>query len=205
MGAHASRMSGALAPARLPGRVGDTGKADDEVSSGLPGLLPRLWRFAMRLTSSVHDAQDLVQRCCVRALERRTQWRAGSSLLSWLFAIMHSIWINELHSRHRRHGLHEAGEHEAEEVEAPRGVADPEHWVHLRQVIYAVQGLPEAQRTVLILVAVEGLSYQEASEVLGVPIGTVMSRLARARLQVGRKFVDAKTNGEQDASRRTGP
>jgi RNA polymerase sigma-70 factor, ECF subfamily len=164
-------------------------RQDDAVSAELPVLLPRLWRFAMRLTSSTHEAQDLVQHCCVRALERRTQWRQGSSMLSWLFAIMHSIWLNELRSRHRRHALHVAADDEAEEMEAPPGVADPEQWVHLSQVFSVVQGLPEMHRTVLILVAVEGLSYQEAAEVLGVPIGTVMSRLARARIQVGRRFV----------------
>ncbi len=113
-------------------------------------------------------------------------------MLSWLFAIMHSIWINELRSRHRRHRVHEAEDDELEQIEAPPGVADPEHWVHLRQVVSVVQGLPEMHRTVLILVAVEGLSYQEASEVLGVPIGTVMSRLARARMQVGRRFMETK-------------
>jgi RNA polymerase sigma-70 factor, ECF subfamily len=112
-------------------------------------------------------------------------------MLSWLFAIMHSIWINELRSRHRRDALYVAGGDEIEEIEAPPGMADPEQWVYLGQVFSVVQGLPEMHRTVLILVAVEGLSYQEAAEVLGVPIGTVMSRLARARMQVGRHFAGA--------------
>jgi RNA polymerase sigma-70 factor (ECF subfamily) len=143
----------------------------------------------MRLTSSVHEAQDLVQLCCVRALERRTQWRPGSSMLSWLFAIMHSIWLNELRARRRRNAMHVVCDEDAEGIEMPAGGADPEQWVHLSQVFTAVEGLPEMHRTVLILVAVEGLSYQEVAQVLGVPIGTVMSRLARARIQVGRRFV----------------
>ncbi len=163
---------------------------NDELQQQLPLLLPRLWRFALRLTRDVHDAQDLVQRSCVRALERRSQWQPATSLLSWLFAIEHSIWMNELRTPQRRRT--ESLDHSLESGDwAPASqVADPQLSAHYRQVVGRVEALPEAQRTVMILVAVEGFSYREAAEVLGLPIGTVMSRLARARGAIGQQFME---------------
>jgi RNA polymerase sigma-70 factor, ECF subfamily len=152
----------------------------------LPVLLPRLWRFALRLTRHHDDAQDLVQRCYVRALERRHQWQLGTSLLSWLFAIMHSIWINELRSAQRRREGNLGGDDDSpEEFADPNPNTDPEYQLMFKQIIHAVQKLPDAQRLVMVLVAVEGMSYREAADVLDVPIGTVMSRLARARVTIG--------------------
>lgn len=161
----------------------------DDLQRQLPHLLPRLWRFALRLTRDVHDAQDLVQRCCVRALERRGQWQPGTSMLSWLFAIEHSIWMNELRrpQRLRTESLESPGNPGADLL-ADTDAPDPMLLAHYRQVVDRVEALPEAQRTVMLLVAVEGLSYREAAEVLGVPIGTVMSRLARARSTIGQQF-----------------
>lgn len=162
---------------------------NDELQRQLPLLLPRLWRFAWRLARDRHDAEDLVQRTCVRALERRAQWRPGTALPSWLFAIAHSIWVNELRSAQRRRtGSLDAQPPEEAEAQAVAASDNPEFDLHCRQVVRAVEALPEAQRLVLMLVAVEGFSYREAATVLDVPIGTVMSRLARARLSVGRRF-----------------
>jgi RNA polymerase sigma-70 factor (ECF subfamily) len=175
---------------------------DDELQSQLPRLVPRLWRFALRLTGNSHDAEDLVQRTCVRALERRAQWQAGSAMLSWLFAIEHSIWLNELRSAQRRRSASLHGESEGDEFdqfEAPAG--NPELGLHCRQVVQAVEALPDAQRSVMLLVAVEGLSYREAADVLGVPIGTVMSRLARARISVGQRFLQPHHATESQESR----
>ena len=168
----------------------------------LPLLLPRLWRFALRLTRHHDDAQDLVQRSYVRALERRHQWQSGSSLLSWLFAIMHSIWMNELRSAQRRREGNLGSEDDADEQLAdPSPGSDPEYQMMFKQVVQSVQSLPEAQRLVMVLVAVEGLSYREAADVLDVPIGTVMSRLARARLTIGEQFIE----GSQGKSKRLAP
>lgn len=157
----------------------------DELARALPRLLPRLWRFALRLTGNKHEAEDLVQRACVRALERRHQLRPGSSTLSWLFAITHSVWLNEIRAR----GIHSRGRiqwtDELAETVADPAACDPETCVLQQQIIEAVSRLPDAQRTVMLLVAVEGMSYREAADVLEVPIGTVMSRLARARLTIG--------------------
>jgi RNA polymerase sigma-70 factor, ECF subfamily len=162
---------------------------DDEFHRELPQSLPRLWRFALRLTRHHADAEDLVQRCYLRALERRHQWQPGSSLISWLFAIIHSIWINELRSAQRRREGSLSAEIELDEVADPSPSADPEYQLIFKQVVNSVQALPEAQRVVMMLIAVEGLSYREAADVLDVPIGTIMSRLARARLTIGQKFL----------------
>jgi RNA polymerase sigma-70 factor (ECF subfamily) len=168
---------------------------NDEFDRQLPSLLPRLWRFALRLTRQAADAEDLVQRSCLRALEKRHQWRPGTALLSWLFAIMHSIWLNELRSTQRRREAQVDWEDQIEEAPATGAGTDPEQALMYRQVISAVQTLPEAQRLVLLLVAAEGLSYREASEVLDIPLGTVMSRLSRARATVGRLFLTTTTGG----------
>jgi RNA polymerase sigma-70 factor, ECF subfamily len=162
---------------------------NDEIQRQLPQLLPRLWRFALRLTRHQADAEDLLQRCCLRALEKRAQWRPDSVLLSWLFSIMHSVWLNELRAaQRRREGSLDVAE-QIEEFEDPGSAGDPEYQMLCRQVVDAVEALPEAQRVVMILVAVEGFSYREAAQILEVPIGTVMSRLSRARLTVGGRFL----------------
>jgi RNA polymerase sigma-70 factor, ECF subfamily len=170
---------------------------DDSLQRDLPQLLPRLWSFALRLTRNLSDAEDLVQRCCVHALERRLQWRPGSAMLSWLFSIMHSIWLNELRSAQRRReaSLDSGNGFEVDEVTASSG--DPAQGLSYQQVVVAVEQLPEAQRLVMLLVAVEGSSYREAAEVLGVPIGTVMSRLSRARLTIGERLMAGARTHEQ--------
>jgi RNA polymerase sigma-70 factor (ECF subfamily) len=159
----------------------------DDLPQHLATFLPRLWRFGLRLARSPHDAEDLVQRTCVRALERRAQLHPGAPPLPWLFSIMHSIWLNELRARKTRaHASLDLNESEPRPV-VP-ALSDPETSLLYKQVIDAVEELPEAQRTVLLLVAVEGMTYRETADVLGLPIGTVMSRLARARLIIGRRF-----------------
>jgi len=164
----------------------------------LTTLLPKLWRFALRLTRHHDDAQDLVQRTCVRALERQHQWHPEGSALSWLYAILHSIWLNETRSRR----LHPVASLSADDDDAPAPdvvddcAADPQALLFFRQVVGAVDALPEAQRIVMLLVAVEGLSYREAADVLGVPVGTVMSRLSRARAVIGERFATSRTKGK---------
>jgi RNA polymerase sigma-70 factor, ECF subfamily len=158
------------------------------LSADLPALLPRLWRFALRLAGDRHDAEDLVQRACVRALERQHQLQPGTATLSWLFSIVHSVWLNEVRARQiRSHGCMQWSEELADTVADP-AASNPETYALHQQIIAAVEKLPDAQRAVMLLVAVEGLSYREAATALEVPIGTVMSRLARARLTIGKSF-----------------
>jgi RNA polymerase sigma-70 factor, ECF subfamily len=122
----------------------------------LTHLLPKLWRFALRLTRHHDDAQDLVQRACVRALERQHQWNPAGSPLSWLYAILHSIWLNEMRSRR----LHPVSSLSPESDDAPEReiedalATDPQARLFFRQVVGAVEALPEAQRVVVLLVAV---------------------------------------------------
>jgi len=160
----------------------------DDLARALPQLLPRLWRFALRLAGDRHEAEDLVQRACVRALERQHQLKPGTSTLSWLFSIVHSVWLNEVRARKIRSRGSIQWSTELAETVADPAASDPETFVLQQQIVSEVERLPDAQRAVMLLVAVEGMSYREAARVLEVPIGTVMSRLARARLTIGEAF-----------------
>ena len=162
------------------------------VRAALVELLPRLRRFAYGLTGSLYDGDDLVQSTCERALTRLGQFQEGTRLDSWMYRIMQNLWIDQRRARQARP---EAGM-EPVDLEA-LAVGDAEREMHSRlamtTVQRAVQELPADQRTVLLLVCVEGLSYKAAAEVLEIPLGTVMSRLARARLAVGR-VLDGEKN-----------
>ncbi len=160
----------------------------------LPLHTPRLWRFALRLTRHQQESEDLLQRTYVRALERRHQWQPASSLISWLFAIMHSIWVNEVQSAYRRKIGQFESDQQWENIAETNASGDPEFSMMCKQIVQAVDSLPEAQRLVMVLIAAEGLSYREAADVLNIPIGTVMSRLARARLMIGEGFRDSRMN-----------
>ena len=155
--------------------------AADDLPQLLPRLRPKLWAFAMRLCSDRHDAEDLLQRTCLRALERPHQLRPNTTPLSWMFSIMHTTWINELRARKIRGRCRVEWNDLLLDTVADPVTPTPEQNVMTGQIIEAVKRLPEAQRTVMILVVFEGLSYSDAAEKLGVPIGTVMSRLSRAR------------------------
>ena len=156
-----------------------------QLRSELVGLLPRLRRFAYGLAGSMEDGDDLVQGACERALRRLDQFQPGTRLDSWMYRIVQNLWIDQRRARQARP---EAGM-EPTDLEA-LAVGDAERELNSRLALAGVQQavatLPEEQRTILLLVCVEGLSYKAAAEVLEIPLGTVMSRLARARLAVGR-------------------
>jgi RNA polymerase sigma-70 factor (ECF subfamily) len=149
-----------------------------EVRDGLVAHLARLWRYGLILSGRRDVAEDLVQATCVRALERSSQFTLGSRLDRWLFSILRSIWLNELRSRRIRQG---EGVVDAEATLVFEGAKEIETNIMARQVLRRVQMLPQAQRETLFLTYVEGLTYRDAAEMLEVPIGTVMSRLAAAR------------------------
>ncbi len=165
--------------------------AEKQFRAELVSLLPRLRRFGRAITGHRQDADDLVQMALERALTRREQWEAGSRLLSWLFRIMQNLWIDELRARSRRDRVfapEEAGEHV--------GVSTTEAQIDALAVRKAMDRLNKDQRIAVSLVLVEGLPYREAAEVLGVPIGTLTSRLARAREQLQATLGDlAPANG----------
>lgn len=170
-----------------------------EISRGLPQQLDAMWRFAVRLSGDEADAADLVQRTCLRALERRESYCDQGKLRSWLFRILHNIWRNELRSRHilsnqcfqNSQTPHSIAEPANEPLVA--GQTLPETGVFMNQIITAVEALPEAQRTVMILCCVEGFSYRDTAEILDIPLGTVMSRLSRGRLAIGQKIQPSQT------------
>jgi RNA polymerase sigma-70 factor (ECF subfamily) len=146
-------------------------------------ILPRLRRFALSLTSNRVEADDLVQAACERALSRQRQWQPGTRLDSWMFRIIHTLRIDKARSM-RESKIHlplteatfrPAGESENKRMEARQT---------LGHVAQAMRQLSENNRLVLSLVCVEGLSYKDAAVTLDVPIGTIMSRLARARRQL---------------------
>ena len=149
---------------------------DDDVRAQLAELLPRLRRFARVITRNVADADDLVQVAVEKALVRAAQWRPGSRLDNWMFGIMKNAWIDEIRSRRRRERVHapeEAGATVGDASAASRDIA--------LSVQAAMARLPEEQRMAIALVLVEGLSYKDAAESLGIPMGTLTSRLARGR------------------------
>ena len=169
--------------------------ASTDLPGLLPQMLPRLWAFALRLSGDTHDAEDLVQRACVRALERSHQLRPDTAPLSWMFSILHTTWINEVRARSVRHRSRIDWDEAFMETIADPAASDPQTTALHAQIIRAVQRLPEAQRVVMLLVAVEGLGYQEAADALGIPVGTVMSRLSRARQAIGAQFETGKHQG----------
>jgi RNA polymerase sigma-70 factor (ECF subfamily) len=152
----------------------------DALRKEIAALLPRLRRFARTITRHREDADDLVQLSVERALLRLSQWQSGTRLDSWMFTIMKNAWIDEVRARVRRDAVllpEEAGEN----VGDAHGEGPIErHHVRL-DVEKAMAQLNDDQCMAVGLVLVEGLPYKEASQVLGIPVGTLTSRLARAR------------------------
>ncbi|MEA3152104.1 MAG: hypothetical protein QOD56_3043 [Gammaproteobacteria bacterium] len=154
----------------------NTNGAPENVHAQMVALVPRLRRFARNLTHDPHDADDVVQIALERALNKLDQWRSDARLDSWMFKIVRNAWIDEIRSRGRRDKMflaEEAGERVGSDTLAQE--------TDLMSVQAAMARLPEDQRTVVSLVLVEGLSYKEAADVLDIPLGTLTSRLARAR------------------------
>ena len=143
-------------------------------------MRPRLRRFASGLTGSQEEADDLVQAVYERAVERHWQWEPGTRFHSWVFKIAHSLWISR-----KRHVAASGGAGEPVDPDTlvgSDGERDAEAKLALADVRRLVAALPAEQRAALMLVAVDGMSYADAAEVLRVPPGTVASRVARARL-----------------------
>ena len=150
----------------------------EDVRQQLIALLPRLRRFALSLTGAHADADDLVQAACERALTRLHQWQPDTRLDSWMFRIIKTIWIDQWRSYQARG---EQVDLDSIEPVGSNGRHVTEVKNTLEVVCKAMEKLPDDQRLVLTLISVDGLSYEEAAAVLEVPVGTVMSRLSRAR------------------------
>jgi RNA polymerase sigma factor (sigma-70 family) len=146
-------------------------------------LIPGLRRYARALLRDATAADDLVQDCLERAIGRWHQRHGDGDARSWLYAILHNLAVSEMRRAARR-GPHVAlGEEGAIDPGAP---PTQEDGLHHRALLDALATLPEDQRAALLLVSVEDMSYADTARVLGVPIGTVMSRIARAREKLRR-------------------
>ncbi|GLK76764.1 DNA-directed RNA polymerase sigma-70 factor [Methylopila jiangsuensis] len=141
------------------------------------GELPVLRRYALALTRDPSDAEDLVQDALVRAYDRRAAFDVTRDLRAWLLAILHNVFVDGVRSR-RAELIRIAAAGEVAHTHEPPA---QEHSIRLAEVRARFRALPEDQRAALHLVAVEGLSYADAAAVVGAPVGTLMSRLARAR------------------------
>ncbi len=148
----------------------------------LVAMLPRLRRFARALTRSVEEADDLVQDACERALANAASYTSGTRLDSWLFRILQNRWLDRC--RQSRTRGQEVPVEEAFELAGADGRRDGPNRIVLSRLGAALDTLPAEQRLVLAAVCVDGLSYKEAAELLEIPVGTVMSRLARARARL---------------------
>lgn len=155
------------------------------VSEGLTQLFPRLWRYCLVLSGSRDTADDLAQTVCIRALEKSELFLDDGRFDRWIFRMTQRIWLNELRSNAIRRG---GGLVPVEELELSANSPDPETNILTSEVLREVMALPEAQRSTVLLVYVEGYSYREAGIILDIPIGTIMSRLAGARSKLAAKF-----------------
>lgn len=141
-------------------------------------LMPAIRRFAYSLTGSPHDADDLLQNTIERVLSRGVP--DDVELVKWVFRVCRNLWIDEYRARKvRRSDVDPAELLDEQAIDGEKIICDK---ITLHQVNNAMDQLPDDQRSILALVAVQGMSYKEVAETLSIPIGTVMSRLARARV-----------------------
>jgi RNA polymerase sigma factor (sigma-70 family) len=147
--------------------------------SELAAVWPRLRRFAHALARNPADADDLAQMAAEKAFKSFNQFQPGTRFDSWLFRICRTSWIDTIRSRSRR-AAHEAPEELAESLGYDPTPAT-EAAIDLARAQAAMQRLPDEQREVVALILIDGFGYRETAEILGQPIGTVSSRLARGR------------------------
>ena len=166
------------------------------VQPALAQHIAALRRYARALLGDRIEADDLVQDCLARALSRAHLWRPGTDLRAWLFTILHNIHINNLRSRRAYVAANEDLSYGRNARAAP---PDQDARLELRDLERALDRIPDEQRQVLLLVGMEGMSYDEAARVVGVPIGTIMSRVARGRDALRRSMMLAEPSLEDDA------
>ncbi len=150
--------------------------------SAILAEIPRLRRYARAMLGDRAAADDLVQDTLERAWSRLSQWRAGSDMRAWLFGIMHNLRVDQL----RRPKLI-AQSIDKDDFEVPTRATQTDE-LELRDLDSALGRLPDEQREVLLLVALEEMSYAEIAATLGIPLGTVMSRLYHARRLLALQF-----------------
>lgn len=160
----------------------------EDVRSRMIEFLPRLRRFAYTLTRNADQADDLVQDTCERALARIDQWKPGTRLDSWMYQIARNLWVDRGRAARVRG--------EPADLDTVMNIADSdgrtvmENRLMVSTVLECMAKLSDDQQVLLALICVEGMTYPEAAEILGIPVGTVMSRLARARQAIGAAMLE---------------
>jgi RNA polymerase sigma-70 factor (ECF subfamily) len=139
--------------------------------------IPRLRRYARALTRDAVTADDLVQDCLVRGLAKQHLWKEGTDLRAWLFTILHNQYVNQVRRAVREGAAVAISDTEPSLTRGP----DQGTRLELRDLDRGLARLPEEQRTVILLVGLEGMRYEAVAEIIGVPVGTVRSRLSRGR------------------------
>jgi RNA polymerase sigma-70 factor (ECF subfamily) len=150
----------------------------DDRKAAIVSEIPRLRRYARALLRDRDGADDLVQDCLERALTRLDNWQSGENPRRWLFTIMHHLFIDRMRKVSRR------GETAMLPLDADEAMAAPAEQfgnAASREIVDALQAIGPDRRAALVLVSIEGFSYAEAANILGVPAGTLMSRIARGR------------------------
>jgi RNA polymerase sigma-70 factor (ECF subfamily) len=148
-----------------------------DIHQGIEAEIPRLRRYARALARDIVAADDLVQDCLARALGKLHLWQEGTDLRAWLFTILHNQYVNQVRRAVREGTAVGLSETEPMLMRAPHQGKRLE----LRDLERAIAKLPEEQRSVILLVGLEGMRYEEVAEILDVPVGTVRSRLSRGR------------------------
>ena len=151
----------------------------NDVGRRIVELLPRLRRFAYALSGDPDTGDDLVQEGCARAFAHLNQWQPGTRLDSWMYRIIHNIWLDQKRASKVRGIAVDLDSGPELSGEDGRDVVTSR--LTLRQVLDGLASLPQEQRAIITLVSFEGLSYEEAAAILGIPVGTATSRLVRGR------------------------
>jgi RNA polymerase sigma-70 factor (ECF subfamily) len=160
----------------------------DEKKTAILAEIPRLRRYARALLRDTDAADDLVQDSLERALTRLDNWRTGENPRRWLFTIMHHLFVDQMRKLNRR------GNGSTLPPEAAEGIATPapQHdGFAVRDILDALDAISPERRAAILMVALEGFSYAEAATILGIPAGTLMSRIARGREELRGLLDDA--------------
>lgn len=166
----------------------------NDLADRIAGEIPRLRRYARALLRSETEADDLVQESVLRGLAKQHLWQEGTDLRAWLFTILHNQFVNKVRRDARERTSVEISDLDGDTSEFPR----QEKRLELRDLDRALSLLPDEQRTLIFLIGLEGMDYKTAADIVGVPVGTVRSRLSRAR-ETLRRLMGIKPDSAADA------
>lgn len=166
----------------------------NDLADRIAGEIPRLRRYARALLRSETEADDLVQECVLRGLAKQHLWQEGTDLRAWLFTILHNQFVNNVRRAAREGTSIEISDLDGDTPEFP----SQEKHLELRDLDRALSLLPDEQRTVIFLIGLEGMDYATAAKIVGVPVGTVRSRLSRGR-EALRRLMGVKSDSATPA------